>query len=385
MYPGQYEYWQILWLQIILLVYIQFLTGFSLYTQKESYSKPFKLLEKFLPWKGRDFLIKLHAFSGISVFLLNILCTATWFYSKLSGGLSFVDILTSGETALIGWTNLVSTSLIFLMFLFGVSLYKNNRPDTTLPFWRFEYYASKLIHRLAFFLLVLTLGYHIFFIPKIFSTFIDWITLGHLFVLIPITSILIGILAFLLAFMLLYEIVVGKMRLEKEIEFSKTLLVTTLIFIFYILYSIFLQPLPFEPFLLFLIFLAFLQVMKTSKSKKAPRTFYNFRAVSEEEIISKLLEMKPVYGNSLIGAIDETLEHAFKVWKESMDFNSELEYCGSIFAGISVKKDVNEINELEDIGKKLAIFLWQKLSRIGNEKLAEELVLKLKKELEVRI
>ncbi|MCS7144503.1 MAG: hypothetical protein NZ879_05720 [Archaeoglobaceae archaeon] len=383
-YPGQYEYWQIVWIQIILLVYVQFITAFSLYTQKDFYSKFFKIFERFFPWKGRDFLIKLHAFSGISVFVLNVLCTTTWFYLKISGGLSIFDILTSGETAIIGWVNLASTVLISLMLVFGVSLYKNNRPDTKLPFWKFEYYLSRIIHRLVFLLIIVILGYHVFFISKIFNAWNDWILMGHLFVLLPITSIIIGILAFLLAFVLVYEIIAEKMRIEKKVGFSKTFIFLTLIFVFYIVYVMFLQPFPIEILILSTIFLAFVQVSSIFKSKKAPRIFYEFKPVSKDELIERISKMG-VYGENLEKAINETLEHALKVWKESMEFGSELEYCGSIFAELSIKKDVNEINELEDTGKMLAMFFWQNLNKIGNDEAKlSNFISEIKRELGVR-
>ncbi|MEM4541423.1 MAG: hypothetical protein QXP46_07995, partial [Archaeoglobaceae archaeon] len=278
-YPGQYEYWQIVWIQIILLVYVQFVTALSLYTHKESYSKFFKIFERFLPWKGRDFLIKLHAFSGISIFVLNVLCTTTWFYLKISGGISLTDILTSGETAVIAWVNLASTTLITLMFVFGVSLYKNNRPDTRLPFWKFEYYLSRTIHRLVFLLIVVILGYHIFFIAKISSAWNDWILMGHPFVFIPITSIIIGILAFMLALVLVYEIIAGKMRVEKRVVLSKTYTLLTLLFVFYLVWLIFIQPLPIELFIFFVAILAFIQVSSIFKTKESPKVFYEFKPV----------------------------------------------------------------------------------------------------------
>ena len=383
-YPGQYDYWQIVWIQIILLVYVQFVTAFSLYTHKESYSKFFKFFERFLPWKGRDFLIKVHAFGGISVFVFNILCTTTWFYLKISGGLSILDILTSGDTAVIGWINIISTTLISLMFVFGVSLYRNNRPDTKLPFWRFEYYLSRIIHRVVFLLIVVAIGYHIFFITKIFSAWIDWILMGHIFALIPITSIIIGILAFMLALVLFYETIVGKMGVEKKVVFSKNLLISILIFVFYILYLIFIQPLPIEFFVLLLISIPFFQVLKIFKEKKAPIAFYNFKPIPKDDLIKKLSKLRSSYGEKFDKAVEEVLEYALKAWKDSMNLESESEYCGSIFADLSLKKEVNEINELEDAGKMIATFLWQNLSAIEiDDKRLNEFVSELKKELGV--
>lgn len=383
-YPGQYDYWQIVWIQIILLVYVQFVTAFSLYTHRESYSKLFKFFERFFPWKGRDFLIKVHAFGGISVFVLNVLCTTTWFYLKISGGLSIADVLSSGDTAVIGWINIISTSLISLMFVFGVSLYRNNRPDTKLPFWRFEYYLSRIIHRFVFLLIVVVIGYHIFFITKIFSAWIDWILMGHIFSLIPITSIIIGILAFMLALALFCEIIAGKMGVEKKIVFSKNLLISTSIFVFYTLYLIFIQPLPIEFLVLLLISLALFQASNIFKAKKAPNVFYNFKSIPKDDLIKKLSKLRSFYGEKFDKTVEEVLEYALKAWKESMNLDSESEYCGSIFADLSLRKEVNEINELEDTGKMLATFVWQNLSAIEiDDKRLNEFVSRLKKELGV--
>lgn len=385
-YPGQYEFWQILWIQIILLVYVQFTTALSLYTQREAYSKVFKLFEKFLPWRGRDFLIKLHAFSGICVFILNIFCTTTWFYLKISGGLSIIDILTSGETAIIGWVNLFSTTLISLMFVFGISLYKNNRPDTTLPFWKFEYYLSRIMHRIVFLLLIIILGYHVFFISKIATAWSDWSIMGHLFSIIPITSILIGSFAFLLALVLFFEIIAGKMRVEKKIDFYRVFILLTFVLFIYVLYLISLQPLPIELLVLFVVLLAFSQSIAVFRIKKAPSVFYSFKTVPREEIIGRMFEMRKIYGEALDKAINEVIEHALEVWKDSMDFSSEMEYCGSIFAGLGIKRDVNEINFLEDTGKMLAIFLWHNFGKFGNdEAILSEFISKLKKDLGVGV
>lgn len=383
-YPGQYEYWQILWIQIILLVYVQFVTAFSLYTHKESYSRFFKFFDRFFPWKGRDFLIKLHAFSGIAVFSLNVLCTTTWFYLKISGGLSILDVLTAGETAVIGWINLASTTLISLMFVFGVSLYKNNRPDTKLPFWRFEYYLSRVLHRLVFLLIVVILGYHIFFISKIFSAWCDWILIWHPFALIPITSIIIGILAFMFALVLFYEIITNKIGVGKKIVFSKHALLLALIFVFYVLYLIFIQPLPVEPFIFLVIFLTLVHVLTVFKAKKVQSVFYNFKTIPKGELTEKLSKMRSFYGEKLDKAIEDTLKHALMVWKESMDFVREAEFCGSIFADLSLRKEVDEINELEDVGKMLAMFVWQKMSNLGiYDASMDGFISELKKELRV--
>ncbi|MEM4541365.1 MAG: hypothetical protein QXP46_07690, partial [Archaeoglobaceae archaeon] len=105
----------------------------------------------------------------------------------------------------------------------------------------------------------------------------------------------------------------------------------------------------------------------------------------KNDLIGRISKMRSFYGDNLDKAIEENLEHALMVWRESMDFYSELEYCGSIFAEISLKKDVNEINELEDTGKMLAIFVWQNLRKIGSDDARlTEFISELKRELGVR-
>ena len=94
------------------------------------------------------------------------------------------------------WTTLLLTIGILVMGITGGSLYVSVRPDTIVPFWSFEYALSRKLHRGAFVLVVLLLGHHIYFDPRIYLVWESWIANAELFGVIVLgTFALWGILA----------------------------------------------------------------------------------------------------------------------------------------------------------------------------------------------
>ncbi|MEM0204036.1 MAG: hypothetical protein QXO16_08535 [Archaeoglobaceae archaeon] len=355
MYPGQYDYWQILWIQIALLVYVQFTTALSLYSQKEVYSKPFAFLERFLRWKKRDLLVKIHAFSGITVFVLNIVCTTTWFYLKLSGGISIFEILSTGDTAVIGWVNILTTALITTMFIFGVSLYRNNVPSTVLPFWKFEYNFSRLLHRLAFVFLVFVLGYHVLFISKIATAWMEWLLSLHPFAILPITAIIIGSLALALALIFVHELLTGKIRGERSVDLLGSFILSTCFLAVFTLFLCLWQPFQIELLASMLFFSAVVAIY--AKSQRTQPLYFKTIPMLQERI----LEFRDYPGFRL--ALEEVIDHAINSWKEKMDLRREAEFCGSIMASLWRRGDIEELNRLEDLGRDIAFFVWKELSK----------------------
>lgn len=382
-YPGQYVYWQILWIQIILLVFVQFTTALSLYEQRHSYARFLTVpLERVLPWKGRDLLVKVHAASGISVLVLNLLCTVTWFYFKLSGGVGFQQILFGGsESTLIAWINISVSTLVFLMFVFGVSLYKNNRPDTSLPFWKLEYFLSRTIHRIVFFLLVVVLGYHIFFIPKISRVWVEWLFYGHGFSVVLLAVFVIGGMASAQAVLMVVELVTGTaFTKESQSPIPGISLIIACIVVIYSITAYLLYPpdqvtLGMSLFLLSATVSTFAKFVLPRIKQKQPVIVT--RRIQERDVTPLLSEVVRKFFRDLNSlskelvtrSILEVIDYTYTSWKNKLDWRSESDYCGSLFLHTILELtdcrkvlSVEEANELSDAGKLLSLLTWTKLN-----------------------
>lgn len=358
-YPGSYDYWQIVWVQIVLFVYIQLTTALTLYNQKNRYSAFItKPLGKVLPWSGRDLLIKIHAANGIIVFSLNVLCTLTWFYLKLSGSLSLWDImLGGGETSVIGWVNVLVTSFMSLMLVFGVSLYKNNNPLTTLPFWRFEYYLSRLVHRLVFFALLAVLGYHIFYINKIYTAWIDWTVKLHPFSLIFLGTIIVGCLAFALAFVMLIEIPKGEMFTGEKRRLSIPLYLSA---IAVTAFAISCLTKPFDHGFLagIVITIAVIPGLLGLIPKSTPRAVVVKKLKTPDFLDRAVIERSE--------AAEEVINYTIEAWRNGEDWKSIVDYCGTLFLRLQKEKprDLKELNQVEDTGKAISMLTLNRLREL---------------------
>lgn len=355
-YPGTYDYWWIVWIQAILFVYVQLTTALTLYTQSGKYSAfIIKPLERLLPWKGRELVVKVHAVNGIVLFTFTLFCTTTWFYQKVVGGLSLRDILLSvNETAIIGWINISTTFLLTLMGIFGISLYRNNNPHTILPFWRFDYNISRLIHRLVFIFLITFLGYHIFFIKKIYIAWIDWTVTLHPFVFIFFGIIILGSCAFAMALVMLIEIPKVEMFTGKKRMLDISLYLA-LVFVTFFAISCLKRPLESTTFVILIIFSAVVPALLSTIPKPVPKSPVKFKTITRvsEELLSQ----------------PEALEVA-KYVKEALKRGEEMEdilnYSAALYLRLrGFQKDIRQVNEIEDIGKSIAAFLLSKLLEGG--------------------
>ena len=379
-YPGQYVYWQILWAQIILLVFIQFTTALSLYDQKAGYANFItRPLGKLLPWKDRDLLIKIHAASGISIFVLNILCTSTWFYYRITGGATIENLLFgTSDVTLMAWVNILLTTSITLMFVFGVSLYKNNRPDTSLPFWKFEYFLSRLIHRLAFFFIIVVAGYHLFLLPMIYRIWPEWIFNGYLFSILLLAAFVIGGLSSAQAVLMIIELLLEKSMVREDR--SPIPLVLPFIILLVAVYAVttYISQPP-DPVTfgisIFLISAAIPSFVKFAvpRLREKPPVIVSQR-IYEDEVLSVLREVArkiKVSEDQILNSSVTVIDYAYEAWRNKLDWKSEANYCGSLFFHevLSNKKkvDVKLANEIYDAGRLLSLLTWTKLNDFERE------------------
>jgi len=399
-YPGQYVYWQILWAQIVLLVFIQFTTALSLYDQKAGYANFItRPLEKLLPWKGRDLLIKIHAASGISIFVLNILCTSTWFYYRITGGATIESLLFgTSDVTLMAWVNILLTTSITLMFVFGVSLYKNNRPDTSLPFWKFEYFLSRLIHRLAFFFIIVVAGYHLFLLPMIYRIWPEWIFNGYLFSILLLAAFVIGGLSSAQAVLMIIELLLEKSMVREDRSPIPLILPPMLLIVaaYALLAYLFQPPSPvifgISLFLISAILSSFAK-FAIPRLKQKPPVIVSRRVYEEEvlPLVSKTLRnyLRDTSRDKLLTPVLAVIDYTYEAWRNKLDWKSTSNYCGSLFLhtvllllGRKKIDDVKMANEFGDAGKLLSLLAWTKLNdferKFTMEKEIEDAFLKFK-------
>lgn len=182
LYPGRYPFWAVLWLQNVVLIFVQFTTAASLYSQDSRYAAfLLRPLEWMSPWRGRGLLVRIHALGGLLVVGLNLVCLGTWSVRINSRGGSVLELLLGQPVSLMAWTNVLLTGLLLGMGAAGISLYANIRPDSLFSGWRFDYALSRQLHRLLFVGLVGVLGYHVFLFPRVSLVWMDWLSRGYAF------------------------------------------------------------------------------------------------------------------------------------------------------------------------------------------------------------
>ena len=202
-YPGVYKYWGPLWALISLLVFVQFPTALTLFSQDTRYSAFMALPSRLLASRwGRDVMTRIHAGSGGLVLLLGLACIALWFQHKLSLGIPLSQLLLGRGLTVIAWPIIAQTVAIAALAVSGVSLYANIRPGTRLPVWRFDYVLSRKIHRASFILMLAVLVYHLFLTPRVSSMWLSWLADPGLFGLIVLlVLIVLGVAVIHAAFM----------------------------------------------------------------------------------------------------------------------------------------------------------------------------------------
>jgi hypothetical protein len=214
-YPGVYLYWQLLWVQILLLVVVQFPTAATLFNQDQRYAafltRPLRAIS---PAWGRDLVIWVHALSGLFVLFANLACSFIWFAAQST---PITELLfSSGPLAILGWTNLAFNVFFLVMAVTGMSLYTNIRPNTVVPFWKFEYALSKQLHRLSFVLLVAILGYHIFFTPRVSLMWMGWLSGPNLFGLVMLLTLALWAVLAGQAVLMVWEWLTGTMYSKSQ-------------------------------------------------------------------------------------------------------------------------------------------------------------------------
>lgn len=217
MYPGGYPFWTVLWLQNVLLIFVQFTTAASLYSQDTRYAAYLmRPLEWMTSWRGRGLLVRIHAVGGLLVVGLNLLCLATWWVLIARRGGSVVGLLVAWPISVIAWTNLLLTGLLLGMGITGVSLYAHLRPGSVFADLHFDYPLSRQFHRLLFVGLVLVLGYHVFLFPRVSLVWMDWLSRGYVFGFLVLGIVLVLLMLGGLAAWMVRDWLLGRMFARSE-------------------------------------------------------------------------------------------------------------------------------------------------------------------------
>ncbi len=190
MYPGGAVGWEVLWLQNVLLLFVQFTTAASLYSQDTRYSEL-----PLYPWNrlkdvDRRLVLSVHAFTGVAIVAVNLGFMVEWTTSYPS----VVAAYSADPTMAVSAAAL--TAALVLMAFFGVSLYANVRPETRFPLWRFRYGFSRKLHRGLFVFVVAVLGHHVFLVERVVVTWIGWLLGMEVFGVLMMASVAVwGMLA----------------------------------------------------------------------------------------------------------------------------------------------------------------------------------------------
>lgn len=172
-YPGGLvsPNWQLLWVQNVLLMFVQLTTGATLYAQNDRYSwwltGP---VRRVTAHGGRRLTLTIHALAGVTLVVVNCGFVYLWVAGQPA---DLKTLLVSRPT--ITLTTLAVTGGFVLMAVLGVSLYAELTPGTRLPVWRFGYALSRKLHRAVFVLVVGLLGYHVFLTPRVYLVWATWI------------------------------------------------------------------------------------------------------------------------------------------------------------------------------------------------------------------
>lgn len=177
LYPGTYPFWKTLWIQNLVLVFLQFTTAAALYAQDTTYTRAVTgLLERVIPLRGRRIVLMTHVASGLLLLVLNLFCTGEWFYFWVAAG---TPLGTLFSTLPMAWFNLLFTVFLLIMAVTGLSMYRTLRPSSILSRWDFGFAGSRLVHRGFFLVIIGILGYHVFFMVS--DRWLRWLRRGDPF------------------------------------------------------------------------------------------------------------------------------------------------------------------------------------------------------------
>ncbi len=85
-------------------------------------------------------------------------------------------------------------------------------------------------------------------------------------------------------------------------------------------------------------------------------------------------ENQPLSSDKVCKPVHEVFDYVLSAIKMGLDKRSETAYCGSLFLYSVLREtqrrftsDVNEANELHEVGKELALFLWNSIEKESSE------------------
>jgi|Deesub1362A_J573_1020465.scaffolds.fasta_scaffold00050_116 hypothetical protein len=117
--------------------------------------------------------------------------------------------------------------------------------------------------------------------------------------------------------------------------------------------------------------------MKNGHEAEKKELFQKVRDVLRDRYWNKLVfgARNTLSKDKVSRPVHDVFEYVYSAWESDLDKRSETAYSGSVFlysvlkgTGRRFTSDVTEANELHEVGKELASFVWEKLEKSSSGK-----------------